>query len=104
MRHRPADKLFVACNPTCVQPQLRAGADAATCHAPLAGGEGRLSDDDLGLLVRYVNPVYLSEARYGRLVYGRVVRQEGWCLHSAAVLRCYTPVLFTVLWVWQGGA
>ncbi|GFR40250.1 hypothetical protein Agub_g822 [Astrephomene gubernaculifera] len=49
------------------QLQMRAGEDAAGGHEPVQGGEGPLSDDDLALLVRYVNPVYLAEASWPKI-------------------------------------
>ncbi|EFJ40470.1 hypothetical protein VOLCADRAFT_108132 [Volvox carteri f. nagariensis] len=49
------------------QLQMRAGEDAQTRHETIEGGAGPLSDDDLALLIRYVNPVYLSESSWPKI-------------------------------------
>ncbi|GIM01673.1 hypothetical protein Vretimale_6471 [Volvox reticuliferus] len=49
------------------QLQMRAGEDAQTKHQAIEGGALPLSDDDLGLLVRFVNPVYLAESSWPKI-------------------------------------
>ncbi|KXZ49624.1 hypothetical protein GPECTOR_20g481 [Gonium pectorale] len=49
------------------QLQMRAGEDAAVAHTPIADGASPLSDDDLSLLVRYVNPAYLVESAWPKI-------------------------------------
>ncbi|PNW79265.1 hypothetical protein CHLRE_09g408464v5 [Chlamydomonas reinhardtii] len=56
-----ADKASLA------QLQQRVRQEAVVAHTPIEGGEGALSDEDLGKLIRWVNPVYLDESSWPKI-------------------------------------